>query len=84
MSLSRGLHDNHNLISHLGRRRCVPIVSGSVRGADFMYIPLHWLGYTILTGHEKYKWMNNRVIVGRATRTKGMMHTFWKMHNSLS
>ncbi|KAJ5184055.1 hypothetical protein N7492_001671 [Penicillium capsulatum] len=24
----------------------------------------------IETGHEKYKWMNNRVIVGRAMRTK--------------
>jgi hypothetical protein len=22
------------------------------------------------TGHEKYRWMNNRVIVGRATRVK--------------
>lgn len=25
----------------------------------------------IETGHERYKWMNNRVIVGRATRAKG-------------
>jgi hypothetical protein len=25
----------------------------------------------IETGHEKYRWMNNRVIVGRATRAKG-------------
>ena len=25
----------------------------------------------IETGHEKYKWMNDRVIVGRATRAKG-------------
>lgn len=24
----------------------------------------------IETGHEKYKWMNNRVIVGRVTRAK--------------
>ena len=25
----------------------------------------------IETGHEKYRWMNNRVIVGRAVRAKG-------------
>ncbi|KAJ5638247.1 hypothetical protein N7520_003093 [Penicillium odoratum] len=25
----------------------------------------------IETGHDKYKWMNDRVIVGRATRAKG-------------
>lgn len=25
----------------------------------------------IETGHEKYKWMNDRVIIGRATRAKG-------------
>lgn len=25
----------------------------------------------IETGYEKYKWMNDRVIVGRATRAKG-------------
>lgn len=23
------------------------------------------------TGHEKYKWMNDRVIIGRATRAQG-------------
>lgn len=25
----------------------------------------------IETGHEKYKWMNDRVIIGRATRAQG-------------
>lgn len=25
----------------------------------------------IETGHEEYKWMNNRVIIGNATRTAG-------------
>ncbi|KAF7717787.1 UPF0311 family protein [Penicillium ucsense] len=116
-----------------GRRRCVPIKSGSVHGphfegevvpaggADFMLVeddqtthvntnyvvksndgaylyirtegtragppevlkalmeggPVdpsqYWfhLHIKIETGHEKYKWMNNRVIVGRATRAKG-------------
>ncbi|KAJ5762578.1 uncharacterized protein N7511_005960 [Penicillium nucicola] len=116
-----------------GRRRCVPIKSGSVKGkyingevvptggADFMLVeedqtthvntnymiksddgayiyirtegtragppevlralmeggPVdpsqYWfhLHVKIETGHEKYKWMNNRVIVGRATRAKG-------------
>ncbi|KAF3385097.1 hypothetical protein F1880_003135 [Penicillium rolfsii] len=115
-----------------GRRRCVPIMSGSVRGpyfngqvvpggADFMLVednqtthvntnyviksddgallyirtegtragppevlkalmeggPVdpskYWfhLHVKIETGHEKYKWMNDRVIIGRATRAKG-------------
>ncbi|CAG8060316.1 unnamed protein product [Penicillium salamii] len=88
-----------------GRRRCVPIKSGSVQGkflngevvpggADFITEgtragppevlqalmeggPVdpsqYWfhLHVKIETGHEKYKWMNNRVIVGRATRAKG-------------
>ncbi|KAI2789381.1 hypothetical protein POX_d04869 [Penicillium oxalicum] len=88
-----------------GRRRCVPIKSGSVHGphlqgevvpggADFITEgtragppevlqalmeggPVdpsqYWfhLHIKIETGHEKYKWMNDRVIVGRATRAKG-------------
>ncbi|KAJ5102424.1 hypothetical protein NUU61_004646 [Penicillium alfredii] len=109
-----------------GRRRCIPIMSGSVGGnyingegmpggADFMLVennqtvhvdtnyviksddgaflyirgppevlqalmeggPVdssqYWfhLHVKIETGHDKYKWMNNRVIVGRATRTTG-------------
>ncbi|OJJ37919.1 hypothetical protein ASPWEDRAFT_171371 [Aspergillus wentii DTO 134E9] len=115
-----------------GRRRCVPIESGTVRGeyingevvpggADFMLVEddqtthvntnyviksddgaylyirtegtrsgppevlkalmegdgvdpnSYWfhLHIKIETGHEKYRWMNNRVIVGRATRAKG-------------
>ncbi|RMJ28088.1 hypothetical protein PHISP_01028 [Aspergillus sp. HF37] len=116
-----------------GRRRCVPIVAGTVAGrhlngevvpggADFMlveedhtthvntnyvvksddgaYLYLrstegtragppevlqalmegdgvdpsqYWfhLHVTIETGHEKYRWMNNRVVVGRATRARG-------------
>ncbi|KAJ5290808.1 hypothetical protein N7478_000059 [Penicillium angulare] len=115
-----------------GRRRCVPIMSGSVHGphlngeivpggADFMLVeenntthvntnyviksddgafiyirtegtragppevlqalmeggPVessqYWfhLHIKLETGHEKYKWMNDRVIVGRATRAKG-------------
>ncbi|KAL4860927.1 hypothetical protein BDV12DRAFT_180946 [Aspergillus spectabilis] len=115
-----------------GRRRCVPITGGTVRGkylngevvpggADFMlveenetthvntnyviksddgaYIYIrtegtrsgppevlkalmeggevgpsqYWfhLYIKLETGNEKYKWMNNRVIVGRATRVKG-------------
>ncbi|KAI9040387.1 DUF3237 domain-containing protein [Aspergillus affinis] len=115
-----------------GRRRCVPIESGTVRGkslngevipggADFMLVETdqtthvntnyviktddgaflyirtegtragppevlqalmeggpvdpsqYWfhLHVKIETGHDKYKWLNNRVIVGRATRAKG-------------
>ncbi|KAH8422349.1 DUF3237 domain-containing protein [Aspergillus melleus] len=114
-----------------GRRRCVPIESGTVYGkylngevvpggADFMLVETdqtthvntnyviktddgaflyirtegtragppevlqalmdggpvdpsqYWfhLHVKIETGHEKYKWLNNRVIVGRATRAK--------------
>ncbi|RDK43372.1 hypothetical protein M752DRAFT_335190 [Aspergillus phoenicis ATCC 13157] len=115
-----------------GRRRCVPIKSGTVRGkylvgevvpggADFMLVEenqtthvntnyviksedgayiyvrtegtrsgppevlkalmegdgvdpaSYWfhLHIKLETGHEKYRWMTNRVIVGRATRAKG-------------
>ena len=33
----------------------------------------YWFHLHIMieTGHEKYRWMNNRVIVGRAVRAKG-------------
>ncbi|PWY95429.1 hypothetical protein BO94DRAFT_553316 [Aspergillus sclerotioniger CBS 115572] len=116
-----------------GRRRCIPITSGTVRGkylsgeivpggADFMLVEenqtthvntnyvikshdgayiyvrtegtrsgppdvlralmespdavdpdQYWfhLHIKLETGHEKYRWMNNRVVVGRATRAKG-------------
>ncbi|KAF3407509.1 UPF0311 protein [Talaromyces pinophilus] len=116
-----------------GRRRCVPITGGTVRGkhlngevlpvgADFMLVEenqtvhvntnyviksddgayiyvrtegprsgpaevlralmeggqevdssQYWfhLHMKLETGHEKYKWMNNRLIIARATRIKG-------------
>lgn len=49
------------------------VLKALMEGDDGVDPNQYWfhLHIKLETGHEKYKWMNNRVIVGRATRAKG-------------
>ena len=48
------------------------VLKALMEGDDGVDPNQYWfhLHIKLETGHEKYKWMNNRVIVGRAIRTK--------------
>lgn len=56
-----------------GTRAGPPEVLKALMDGDGVDPDSYWfhLHVKIETGHERYRWMNNRVIVGRATRAKG-------------
>lgn len=56
-----------------GTRSGPPEVLQALMEGDGVDPGQYWfhLHIKIETGHERYRWMNNRVIVGRATRAKG-------------
>ncbi|KAE8164432.1 hypothetical protein BDV40DRAFT_298460 [Aspergillus tamarii] len=56
-----------------GTRAGPPEVLKALMEGDGVDPNQYWfhLHIKLETGHEKYKWMNNRVIIGRATRAKG-------------
>jgi len=70
---SRTVQGSHQASSTEGTRAGSPEVLQALMTGGDVDERQYWfhLHVKVETGHERYKWMNDRVIVGRATRAPG-------------